>query len=259
MALFMPDPKEESAIELGMGLANVPFAVPNIRLENPQAAAHTRVGWYRAVSNIPHAFAVQSMVCEMAHAAGRDPKDFLLELLGPARQIDPRDLNDTWNHGENPAVYVLDVGHARPPRRDRLDLEAPVALEEPPGQHMPTPRQQRVTQWLRRSDHQEPPGVRGELVQGANAPIHEHLFAQAPVAQPAPSLASAHRRTVRHDSAGTHDERGRSSPAPSTLHSHATTTPPLPLAWKARARRWLRSIDASRARRRTAARRRSGL
>lgn len=113
MALFMPDPKHESVIELGMGLANVPFAVPNIRLENPEAAAHTRVGWYRAVSNIPHAFAVQSFVCEMAHAAGRDPKDFLLELLGPPRRIDPRDLNDTWNHGENPELYLVDTGRIR--------------------------------------------------------------------------------------------------------------------------------------------------
>lgn len=113
MALFVPDPKVESAIELGMGLANVPFAVPNIRIENPEAAAHTRVGWYRAVSNIPHAFAVQSFVAEMAHAAGRDPKDFLLELLGPPRRIDPRDLNDTWNHGENPELYLLDVGRLR--------------------------------------------------------------------------------------------------------------------------------------------------
>ncbi len=110
MALFMPDPKQESMIELGMGLANVPFAVPNIRIENPEAAVHTRVGWYRAVSNIPHAFAVQSFVCEVAHAAGKDPKDYLLELLGPPRKIDPRDLNDTWNHGENPAQYTVDVG-----------------------------------------------------------------------------------------------------------------------------------------------------
>ncbi len=113
MALFMPDPKLESPIELGMGLTNVPFAVPNIRIENPEASAHTRIGWYRAVSNIPHAFAVQSFVAEMAHAAGRDPRDFLLELLGPARKIDPRDLNDTWNHGEDPTKYVVDVGRLR--------------------------------------------------------------------------------------------------------------------------------------------------
>ena len=74
MALFMPDPKTESPIELGMGLTNVPFAVPNIRVENPEAAAHTRIGWFRSVSNIPHAFAIQSFVDEMAHAAGKRPE-----------------------------------------------------------------------------------------------------------------------------------------------------------------------------------------
>ena len=71
-----------------MGLGSA-LSVPNIRMEKPEAAVHTRVGWYRAVSNIPHAFAVQSFVCEMAHARGKDPKDYLLELLGP-RRIDPR-------------------------------------------------------------------------------------------------------------------------------------------------------------------------
>jgi isoquinoline 1-oxidoreductase subunit beta len=113
MALFGPDEKLESPIELGMGLTNVPFAVPNLRIENPEAAAHTRVGWYRAVSNIPHAFAIQSFVAELAHAAGRDPKDYLLELLGPPRQIDPRSVNDTWNHGENPKLYPVDTGRLR--------------------------------------------------------------------------------------------------------------------------------------------------
>jgi isoquinoline 1-oxidoreductase beta subunit len=113
MALFGPDEKLESPIELGMGLTNVPFAVPNLRIENPEAAAHTRVGWYRAVSNIPHAFAIQSFVAELAHAAGRDPKEYLLELLGPPRQIDPRSVNDTWNHGENPKLYPVDTGRLR--------------------------------------------------------------------------------------------------------------------------------------------------
>ncbi|MGV8597572.1 hypothetical protein ACV35V_35065, partial [Pseudomonas aeruginosa] len=53
-ALFGPDSKHQGAFELGMGLTNLPFAIPNVRLENPEAPAHTRVGWFRSVSNIPH-------------------------------------------------------------------------------------------------------------------------------------------------------------------------------------------------------------
>ncbi len=112
-ALFAPDPKHEMPIELGMGFINTPFAIPNIRMENPEAAAHVRVGWYRSVSNIPHAFAIQSFVAELAHAAGRDPKDYLLELIGPARTIDPTDLGDAWNHGEDPKLYPIDTGRLR--------------------------------------------------------------------------------------------------------------------------------------------------
>ncbi|TCZ64811.1 xanthine dehydrogenase family protein molybdopterin-binding subunit [Roseicella aquatilis] len=112
-ALFVPDPKHELPLELGMGFVNTPFAVPNIRMENPEAVAHVRVGWYRSVSNIPRAFAVQSFVAELAHAAGRDPKDYLLELIGPARLIDPTDLGDAWNHGEDPRRYPIDTGRLR--------------------------------------------------------------------------------------------------------------------------------------------------
>lgn len=112
-ATFGPDSKHEMPIELGMGVLNVPFRIPNLRIENPEAEAHTRIGWFRSVSNIPHAFAVQSFVAEMAAAAGRDHKDFLLELIGPARRIDPRTLGDTWNQGESPEIYPLDTGRLR--------------------------------------------------------------------------------------------------------------------------------------------------
>jgi isoquinoline 1-oxidoreductase subunit beta len=105
--------KQESALELGMGVINVPFAIPNVRIENPEAVAHTRIGWFRSVSNIPHAFAVQSFVAELAAAAGRDPKDFLLEVIGPARWISPATLSDTWNHGESPERYPVDTGRLR--------------------------------------------------------------------------------------------------------------------------------------------------
>jgi isoquinoline 1-oxidoreductase subunit beta len=112
-SIFAPDPKHELPFELGMGLVNTPFAIPNIKAENPEAAAHVRIGWFRAVSNIPHAFAIQSFVAELAHAAGRDPKDYLLDLIGPARIVDPTKIGDVWNHGEDPERYPIDTGRLR--------------------------------------------------------------------------------------------------------------------------------------------------
>ncbi|MBL6455396.1 xanthine dehydrogenase family protein molybdopterin-binding subunit [Belnapia sp. T6] len=112
-SIFAPDPKHELPLELGMGMVNLPFPIPNIRMENPEAVAHARIGWFRSVSNIPHAFAIQSFVAELAHAAGRDPKDYLLELIGPPRLYDPTDLGDVWNHGEDPKRYPIDTGRLR--------------------------------------------------------------------------------------------------------------------------------------------------
>jgi isoquinoline 1-oxidoreductase beta subunit len=113
VSIFAPDPQHEAPFEQGLGLINVPFNVPNIRIENPAAAAHTRIGWFRSVSNVPHAFAVQSFVSELAAAAGRDHRDYLLDLIGPARRIDPTALKDGWNHGESPMRYPVDTGRLR--------------------------------------------------------------------------------------------------------------------------------------------------
>jgi isoquinoline 1-oxidoreductase beta subunit len=107
---FGPDPKQQSPFELGMGLVDVPFAIPNLRCENGAAAAHTRIGWFRSVSNIPHGFAVQSMVGEIAHATGRDPKEVLLELIGPPRKIDLRNsVSGFWNYGDPVDTYPIDT------------------------------------------------------------------------------------------------------------------------------------------------------
>ena len=113
--------KHEAPFELGMGAVDTPFAIPNLRVENPEATAHTRIGWFRSVSNIPHAFAIQSFVAELAAALGRDPKDYLLELIGPDRLIDAGAMSDAWIHGEDPEA--LSVRHraaaCRSPRRRR--------------------------------------------------------------------------------------------------------------------------------------------
>ncbi len=72
-----------------------------------------RIGWFRSVSNIPHAFAIQSFVSELAHEAGRDPKDYLLDLIGPPKKIDPTSIGDVWNYGEDPSRYPIDTGRLR--------------------------------------------------------------------------------------------------------------------------------------------------
>lgn len=115
MSNFMPDPKRESALELGLGLIDTPFNVPNLRLETGEAVAHTRIGWFRSVNNIPHAFAMQSMVAELAAELGRDQKDFLLEMIGPARIVDPRTTvtSELWNYGDPFETFPIDTGRMR--------------------------------------------------------------------------------------------------------------------------------------------------
>jgi len=110
---FGPDNKHQMPMEISMGVFNMPYVIPNLRIENPEAVAHTRIGWFRSVSNIPHAFAIQSFVAELAATAGKDHMNFLLDLIGPARKIDPRTLSDNWNHSESPVIYPIDSGRLR--------------------------------------------------------------------------------------------------------------------------------------------------
>ena len=74
MANFVPDPKHPGAIELGMGLVDTPFDVPNIRMESGEAPAHARIGWFRSVNNVMHAWSIQSFVAEIAAAARQGPE-----------------------------------------------------------------------------------------------------------------------------------------------------------------------------------------
>ena len=110
---FEANTVHEAPFELGMGLVDMPFEIANIQCENPEAAAHTRIGWFRSVSNIPHAFAVQSMAGELAHATNRDQKDTLLELMGSPRIVDLSSVKDLWNYGEPYDSYPIDTARLR--------------------------------------------------------------------------------------------------------------------------------------------------
>lgn len=132
-SIFGPDPGFHSDMELGMGVTDMPYNVPNIRVEVCKAPAHARIGWYRSVSNIPHAFAIGSFMDELAHAAGKDPLAFLLDSLGPARVVDMTKTGATKpveNYGAKWEEHPNDTA------RHRRVLEA-VAKEAGWGKKLP--------------------------------------------------------------------------------------------------------------------------
>lgn len=100
--------------ELAQGWVDVPFDIPNLRAENGPAQNHVRIGWFRSVANIYHAFAVQSFVDELAAAAGRDRIEYFLDLLGRPRTIDfIAEGTKNPNYGKPLDQYPWETGRLR--------------------------------------------------------------------------------------------------------------------------------------------------
>ena len=100
-----------SAGELGLGCTDNPYAVPNMRIEAGDAKAHLRIGWLRSVCNIYHAFANCCFVDELAYLAGMDPKEHLLQMIGPPRNVDPgEDGAEYSNYGQSLEEHPIDTG-----------------------------------------------------------------------------------------------------------------------------------------------------
>lgn len=74
--------------QANQGWTEIPYRLPNLRVENGPAPAHTRIGWLRSVASIHHAFAVQSFTDELADLAKADRVEYLLKLIGEPRVID---------------------------------------------------------------------------------------------------------------------------------------------------------------------------
>jgi isoquinoline 1-oxidoreductase beta subunit len=96
--------------EMGLGWNNLPFDVPNHRAENGPADAHIRIGWFRSVANIYHAFAIHSFADELANAAGKDSAQYLLDLIGPGRIVP---LEYKPDEAEDGKKYPLDTTRLR--------------------------------------------------------------------------------------------------------------------------------------------------
>ena len=100
--------------EIGLGWSDLPYAIPNHRAENGEAKAHVRIGWLRSVCNVFHAYAEHSFADELAHAAGKDPRDYVLALLGPDRIIPRVELpKDYTNYDGDYEQYPIDTARFR--------------------------------------------------------------------------------------------------------------------------------------------------
>ena len=111
MSTFAPGVTGPAGFELDLGLLDAPWHVPNMRLETCDATAHLRIGWLRSVCNVFHAFGACGFVDELAYAKGMDPKEHLLEMIGPARKIDPaNDEAKFGNYGHELAQHPVDTG-----------------------------------------------------------------------------------------------------------------------------------------------------
>ena len=80
--------------------------IPNFRLEFSVADSGMPLGYWRSVDASGNQFVVSSFFDEAAHAAGRDPLEFLLAVFGPARKI-PAGNGDTLDVGRRRAVIEL--------------------------------------------------------------------------------------------------------------------------------------------------------
>jgi isoquinoline 1-oxidoreductase beta subunit len=111
---FAPGAREPLSFELDLGLTDLPYDIANLRAENGAADAHVRIGWFRSVSNVFHAFAAHSFADEMAQAAGRDSLEFMLDMLGGGKAIDLKAQGvDYSNYGAPIEKYPVDTRRLR--------------------------------------------------------------------------------------------------------------------------------------------------
>jgi isoquinoline 1-oxidoreductase beta subunit len=101
--------------ELDLGCRDFPYDVPNIRIEAHESSAHTRVGWLRSVSNIHHAFAISTMLDEIAETKGVDPVDHAIQLLGEDKDLifSGEMVGDYGNYGEKIEDFPWNTGRMK--------------------------------------------------------------------------------------------------------------------------------------------------
>ncbi len=78
-AFVVKDGVDETAVE---GARDLPYAIPNVRVEWHRAPGGVPTLWWRSVGHSHTAFVVETMIDQLAHAAGQDPVGYRRGLLG---------------------------------------------------------------------------------------------------------------------------------------------------------------------------------
>ena len=86
-----PDAAEES--EVG-GAEQMPYAIPNVRLDYSPVASSVPPLWWRSVEHSFNGFAVECFIDEMAAAAGKDPVEFRRRFLVKPANWKPKNDED---------------------------------------------------------------------------------------------------------------------------------------------------------------------
>ena len=85
-AFLEPERGKPEGTEIG-GAGFIPYATPNYRIEYALARSGVPRTWWRSVEESSSGFVVESFIDELAHAAGEDPVQFRVRLMGQARQV----------------------------------------------------------------------------------------------------------------------------------------------------------------------------
>ncbi len=83
------DPKAKAEESEVGGAQQMPYAIPNVRLDYNPAASSVPRAWWRSVENSFNGFAVESFIDELAAAAGQDPFHFRKALLVKQKTTKP--------------------------------------------------------------------------------------------------------------------------------------------------------------------------
>lgn len=68
------------------GAQNLPYAIPNLRVEYIMKATPVPLGFWRSVGSSINAYVTECFIDELAHAARKDPLEYRLHLLKDAPQ-----------------------------------------------------------------------------------------------------------------------------------------------------------------------------